>query len=99
ARGRGADGMRRTAGPRGPRRDCRRHRQPVPQMTAPHPPADAGPSLSPQAGRGDKGVLPRPACGERAGVRGRFLAALLAIAPSGPALAETLPESVALLQG
>src|SRR6266436_6300735 len=37
---------------------------------APHPPVDAGPSLSPLT-RGE-GIqsLPRPACGERVGVRG-----------------------------
>ena len=41
-------------------------------VAAPHPPiADAmGPSLSPQAGRGGLTVLPLPAGGERAGVRG-----------------------------
>src|SRR5262249_46199415 len=44
-----------------------------PSLAAPHPPADAGPALSPLTqGEGFDRVLPRAACGERAGVRGRL---------------------------
>src|SRR5947209_5243010 len=68
---------------------------------APHPPSPrAGSPLSPLArGEGNVTALPRPACGERVGVRGLLASGLLAVALSIPVSAETISEPLALLQG
>ena len=56
------------------------------------------PSPGSRGAREFPGAPPRPACGERVGVRGFLVAALVTAVPT-LAVAETIPAPVALLQG